>query len=139
MSSHNLETRIDCSVRKRSLSRSGGIKFCRTRSHLPRTLLCTFYSFNEIVLFLYSCKSFNTYFTFQALFINAALFPVCLLVFQLALVVIQFVLLLKSNEWYQMISLSLLQASGGYALFKLTRDSVVVWRLSLAEEMLKNA
>jgi Putative transmembrane protein len=60
-------------------------------------------------------------------------------VFQLALVVIQFVLLLKSNEWYQMISLSLLQASGGYALFKLTRDSVVVWRLSLAEEMLKNA
>jgi hypothetical protein len=38
-----------------------------------------------------------------------------------------------------MISLSLLQASGGYALFKLMRDAVVVWRLSLAEEMLKNA
>ncbi len=59
--------------------------------------------------------------------------------FQLTLVLLQFVLLLRSNEWYQMISLSLLQASGGYALFKLTRDSVVFWRLSLAEDMLKNA
>ena len=75
----------------------------------------------------------------QALFINAALLPICLLVLQLALVAMQFVLLLRSNEWYQMISLSLLQASGGYVLFKLTRDSVVVWRLSLAEDLLKNA
>ncbi|EFX81380.1 hypothetical protein DAPPUDRAFT_303413 [Daphnia pulex] len=76
---------------------------------------------------------------FYALFINAALFQISLLVFQLVLVLLQLILLFRSNEWYQMISLSLLQASGGYALFKLMRDAVVVWRLSLAEEMLKNA
>ena len=69
----------------------------------------------------------------QALFINAALFQIGLLVFQLTLVLLQLVLLFRSSEWYQMISLSLLQASGGYALFKLMRDAVVVWRLSLAE------
>nr|CAH0105905.1 unnamed protein product [Daphnia galeata] len=76
---------------------------------------------------------------FYTLFINAAFFQISLLVFQLVLVLLQLILLFRSNEWYQMISLSLLQASGGYALFKLMRDAVVVWRLSLAEEMLKTA
>lgn len=73
----------------------------------------------------------------KALFINAALFQVGLLVFQLILVLLQLFLLFRSSEWYQMISLSLLQASGGYALFKLMRDAVVCWRISLAEEMMK--
>ena len=72
------------------------------------------------------------------MFINAALFQITLLVFQLVLILLELILLFRSNEWYQIISLSLLQASGGYSLFKLMRDTVVVWRLSLAEEMLKN-
>lgn len=72
------------------------------------------------------------------MFNNAALFQISLLIFQLVLILLELILLFRSNEWYQMISLSLLQASGGYSLFKLMRDAVVVWRLSLAEQMLKN-
>jgi len=75
---------------------------------------------------------------FYAMFNNAALFQISLLIFQLMLILLELILLFRSSEWYQMISLSLLQASGGYSLFKLMRDAVVVWRLSLAEQMLKN-
>lgn len=75
---------------------------------------------------------------FYTIFNNPSV-PLCSLVgFQLSLVVLQVVILIRASEWYQIVSLALLLFANYYTLFKLSRDYLVCWKVYKAEAMIQD-
>lgn len=74
---------------------------------------------------------------FQALFSNPTLLLCNLLALQLVLVAVQLLILFRTVEWYQIISMTLLLVTNYYTLFKLTRDYLVCWKVYRAEQIVQ--
>ncbi|XP_022197457.1 transmembrane protein 39A [Nilaparvata lugens] len=75
---------------------------------------------------------------FYAIFNNPSVLLCSLGGFQLSLVVLQIVILVRASEWYQVISLALLLFANYYTLFKLARDYLVCFRVYKLEELLQD-
>ena len=75
--------------------------------------------------------------TFQAVFNNPSVFLCSLLGLQLSLVIMQVVILVRSSEWYHVVSLALLLFANYYTLFKLSRDYLICWKVYKAEQMIQ--
>uniref|UniRef100_A0A1B6DBM3 Transmembrane protein 39A n=1 Tax=Clastoptera arizonana TaxID=38151 RepID=A0A1B6DBM3_9HEMI len=56
---------------------------------------------------------------------------------QLSLVLLQVVILIRSSDWYQVISIALLLFANYYTLFKLSRDYLVCWKVYKAEAIIQ--
>ncbi|XP_014260397.1 transmembrane protein 39A-A isoform X2 [Cimex lectularius] len=80
----------------------------------------------------------NTHNRFYSLFINPSVLLCSLVAFQLSLVILQLAILIRTSEWYQLISLSILIFVNYYTLFKLGRDYLICWRLYAAEAMIQD-
>lgn len=76
--------------------------------------------------------------TFQAVFNNPSVLLCSLLGLQLSLVIIQIVILVRSSEWYHVVSLALLLFANYYTLFKLSRDYLICWKVYKAEQMIQD-
>ncbi|XP_015604761.1 transmembrane protein 39A isoform X2 [Cephus cinctus] len=72
---------------------------------------------------------------FHALFSNPTMLICTLLGFQLLLVAVQLIILLRTIEWYQILSMTLLLVTNYYTLFKLARDYLVCWKVYRAEQI----
>nr|CAD7195490.1 unnamed protein product [Timema douglasi] len=79
----------------------------------------------------------QTHSRFYAVFSNPSCLVFMLLFLQLAMVLMQLVILVGSSEWYQIISVSLLLFANYYTLFKLFRDYLVCWKVYKAEQMIQ--
>ena len=71
----------------------------------------------------------------QALFNNPTMLLCSLLGLQLLLVAVQLILLVRTVEWYQVLSMTLLLVTNYYTLFKLARDYLVCWKAYRAEQI----
>lgn len=61
-----------------------------------------------------------------------------MLAMHLTLVAVQLVILFHTTEWYKIVSLSFLIVLNNYwALYKLTRDYLVSWRVYRAEQIVQ--
>jgi len=49
----------------------------------------------------------------------------------------QVVILVRSSEWYHVVSLALLLFANYYTLFKLSRDYLICWKVYKAEQMIQ--
>lgn len=78
-----------------------------------------------------------THSRFYAVFMNPSLLLCSLLGLQFVMVVAQMVLLVRSSEWNQIISISLLLFSNYYTLFKLSRDYLILWKIYRAEQLIQ--
>jgi hypothetical protein len=76
--------------------------------------------------------------TFQAVFNNPSVLLGCLLGLQLSLVTIQIVILVRSSEWYRVVSLAVLLFANYYTLFKLCRNYLIWWKVYKAEQVLQD-
>lgn len=74
---------------------------------------------------------------FYAVFNNPSVFLCSLLGLQLSLVIMQVVILVRSSEWYHVVSLALLLFANYYTLFKLSRDYLICWKVYKAEQMIQ--
>ncbi|XP_012255913.2 transmembrane protein 39A isoform X2 [Athalia rosae] len=79
----------------------------------------------------------SSHYRFHALFSNPTMLICSLLGLQLALVVIQLLVLLRTIEWYQILSMTLLLVTNYYTLFKLARDYLVCWKVYRAEQIVQ--
>ncbi|XP_075227233.1 transmembrane protein 39A isoform X2 [Lycorma delicatula] len=79
-----------------------------------------------------------THTRFYAIFNNPSVLLCSLGGFQLSLVILQVVILVRVSEWYQVMSLTLLLVANYYTLFKLARDYLICFRVYKAEEMLQD-
>ncbi|CAG2057656.1 unnamed protein product, partial [Timema podura] len=79
----------------------------------------------------------QTHSRFYAVFSNPSCLVFMLLFLQLAMVLMQLVILVGSSEWYQIISVSLLLFANYYTLFKLFRDYLICWKVYKAEQMIQ--
>ncbi|KAK0163347.1 hypothetical protein PV327_007038 [Microctonus hyperodae] len=79
----------------------------------------------------------SSHYRFYALFSNPTLLLCNLLVLQLVLVAVQLLILFRTVEWYQIISMTLLLVTNYYTLFKLTRDYLVCWKVYRAEQIVQ--
>ncbi|XP_021956778.1 transmembrane protein 39A [Folsomia candida] len=70
---------------------------------------------------------------FHSLF-SSSTFPRLLLGFHLAIELLALLILFKTSEWYQLISVTLLLITSTPTLIRLGRDFLVVWKLYKAEE-----
>ncbi|KAK9511404.1 hypothetical protein O3M35_000065 [Rhynocoris fuscipes] len=75
---------------------------------------------------------------FYAVFQNPSLLFCALVALQLSLVLMQIVILVRTTEWYQVISLSLLIFANYYTLYKLVRDYLICWKVYKAEAMIQD-
>ncbi|KAJ9588511.1 hypothetical protein L9F63_018123 [Diploptera punctata] len=80
----------------------------------------------------------QTHARFYAVFNNPSVLLCSLLGLQLSLVIMQIVILVRSSEWYHVISLALLLFANYYTLFKLSRDYLVCWKVYKAEQMIQD-
>ncbi|PSN42547.1 hypothetical protein C0J52_03827 [Blattella germanica] len=74
----------------------------------------------------------------HAVFNNPSVLLCSLLGLQLSLVIMQIVILVRSSEWYHVVSLALLLFANYYTLFKLSRDYLVCWKVYKAEQMIQD-
>ncbi|KAK0088200.1 hypothetical protein PV325_012867 [Microctonus aethiopoides] len=79
----------------------------------------------------------SSHYRFYALFSNPTLLLCNLLALQLVLVAVQLLILFRTVEWYQIISMTLLLVTNYYTLFKLTRDYLVCWKVYRAEQIVQ--
>lgn len=81
----------------------------------------------------------NSYHTrFYSIFHNPAFFLCSLVGLQLSFVLLQLVILMRTSEWYKIISISLLLFANHYPLFKLARDYLICWKVYKAEAMIQD-
>ncbi|GLH14971.1 Uncharacterized protein GBIM_19393 [Gryllus bimaculatus] len=80
----------------------------------------------------------QTHARFYAVFHNPSVFVCSLLGLQLSVVFVQIVVLVRSSEWYHVVSLALLLFANYYTLFKLCRDYLVCWKVYKAEQMIQD-
>ncbi|KZC07548.1 Transmembrane protein 39A [Dufourea novaeangliae] len=74
---------------------------------------------------------------YPALFNNPTMLLCSLLGLQLLLVGAQLFILLRSNDWYQVLSITLLLLINYYPLFKITRDYLICWKVYHAEQIIQ--
>ncbi|XP_073982400.1 transmembrane protein 39A [Rhodnius prolixus] len=75
---------------------------------------------------------------FYSVFNNPSVLLCSLVGLQLSLVLLQLVILVRTSEWYQVISLSLLIFANYYTLYKLARDYLISWKVYKAEAMIQD-
>ncbi|XP_066993587.2 transmembrane protein 39A isoform X3 [Anabrus simplex] len=80
----------------------------------------------------------QTHARFYAVFNNPTALVFSLLGLQLFLVAVQVVVLVRSSEWYHVVSVTLLLFANYYTLFKLCRDYLVCWKVYKAEQMIQD-
>ncbi|XP_047344049.1 transmembrane protein 39A isoform X1 [Vespa velutina] len=74
---------------------------------------------------------------FHILFSNPTILLCSLLGLQLLLVGAQLFILIRTTEWYQVLSMTLLLVINYYTLFKVTRDYLVCWKVYRAEQIIQ--
>lgn len=74
---------------------------------------------------------------FQAWFHNPSWLFSLLWFLQLALVITQMLMLLYANEWYQILSMTLLVLFSYYTLFQVTRDYLISARVYRVEQIIQ--
>ncbi|KAH0952783.1 hypothetical protein HN011_011761 [Eciton burchellii] len=77
------------------------------------------------------------HYRFHLLFNNPAMLVCSLLALQLVMVGVQLFILLRTNEWYQIVSMTLLLIMNYYTLFKLTRDYLICSKVYRAEQIIQ--
>lgn len=77
------------------------------------------------------------HYRFHALFNDPTIFLSSLLGLQLLLASIKLLILLRTTEWYQVFSITLLLIANYYTLFKVARDSFICWKLYHAEQVIQ--
>ncbi|KAF6211546.1 hypothetical protein GE061_012059 [Apolygus lucorum] len=75
---------------------------------------------------------------FYSVFYNPSFLMCSLVGLQLSLVLLQLGILIRTTEWYQVLSLSLLLFANYYTLFKLARDYLICWKVYKAEAMIQD-
>lgn len=60
-----------------------------------------------------------------------------LLGLQLVLVCLQLLILIRTTDWYQILSMTLLLVINYYTLFKVTRDYLICWKVYHAEQIIQ--
>ncbi|XP_017889783.1 transmembrane protein 39A isoform X1 [Ceratina calcarata] len=78
----------------------------------------------------------SNHYRFYILFRNPALFFSYLLGLQLLLICVQLFILLRTNDWYQVLSITWLLVINYYTLFKVTRDFLICWKVYHAEQII---
>lgn len=73
----------------------------------------------------------------QTLFSNPTMLLCSLLSLQLLLVGAQLYILIRTTEWYQVLSMTLLLVINYYTLFKVARDYLVCWKVYRAERIIQ--
>lgn len=79
----------------------------------------------------------SSHYRFHALFGNPTMLICSLLGLQLLLVIVQLIILLRTIEWYQVLSMTLLLVTNYYTLFKLARDYLVCSKVYRAEQIVQ--
>ncbi|XP_043269249.1 transmembrane protein 39A isoform X2 [Venturia canescens] len=79
----------------------------------------------------------SSHYRFHALFSSPTMLLCSLLGLQLLLVAVQLVILVRTVEWYQVLSMALLLVTNYYTLFKLARDYLVCWKVYRAEQIVQ--
>ncbi|XP_011302897.1 transmembrane protein 39A [Fopius arisanus] len=79
----------------------------------------------------------SSHYRFYALFNNPTMLICSLLSLQLVLVAVQLLILLRTVEWYQVLSMTLLLVTNYYTLFKLARDYLICWKVYRAERIVQ--
>ncbi|XP_015110557.1 transmembrane protein 39A [Diachasma alloeum] len=79
----------------------------------------------------------SSHYRFYALFSNPTMLICSLLSLQLVLVAVQLLILLRTVEWYQVLSMTLLLVTNYYTLFKLARDYLICWKVYRAERIVQ--
>jgi len=77
----------------------------------------------------------STHQKFEVMFSGSS-FARLLLGFHVSLITLGLLILLRTSEWYQVISISTLMISALYTFIRLGRDFLIVWKLYQAEEIL---
>ncbi|KAL1131675.1 hypothetical protein AAG570_011288 [Ranatra chinensis] len=80
----------------------------------------------------------NAHTRFYSVFNNPSILLSSLVGLQLSLVLLQIVILVRSSEWYQVVSLTLLLFANYYTLFKLARDYLICWKIYKAEALIQD-
>ncbi|XP_001605402.1 transmembrane protein 39A [Nasonia vitripennis] len=79
----------------------------------------------------------SSHYRFYALFGNPTILQCSLLGLELTLVAVQMMILVRTTEWYRVLSMSLLIVTNYYTLFRLTRDYLVCWKVYRAEQIVQ--
>ncbi|XP_078043036.1 transmembrane protein 39A isoform X2 [Augochlora pura] len=79
----------------------------------------------------------SNHYRFYALFNNPTMLLFSLLGLQLLLVGTQLFILLRTTDWYQVLSITLLILINYYPLFKITRDYLICWKVYHAEQIIQ--
>ncbi|KAJ8675443.1 hypothetical protein QAD02_011229 [Eretmocerus hayati] len=74
---------------------------------------------------------------FHTLFGNPTVLQCSLLGLELTLIGVQLMILIRTTEWYKILSISLLIVTNYYTLFRLTRDYLVCWKVYRAEQIVQ--
>ncbi|XP_071863825.1 transmembrane protein 39A isoform X2 [Bombus fervidus] len=74
---------------------------------------------------------------FYALFGNPTMLLCSMLALQLFIVCIQLLILLRTTDWYQVLSITLLLVINYHNLFKITRDYLICWKVYNAEQIIQ--
>ncbi|XP_033342201.2 transmembrane protein 39A isoform X2 [Megalopta genalis] len=79
----------------------------------------------------------SNHYRFYALFSNPTMLLFSLLGLQLLLVGTQLFILLRTTDWYQVLSITLLLLINYYPLFKITRNYLICWKVYHAEQIIQ--
>ncbi|XP_050479759.1 transmembrane protein 39A isoform X4 [Bombus huntii] len=79
----------------------------------------------------------SNHYRFYALFSNPTMLLCSILGLQLLLVCAQLLILLRTTDWYQVLSITLLLVINYYTLFKVTRDYLICWKVYHAEQIIQ--
>ncbi|PBC34616.1 Transmembrane9A [Apis cerana cerana] len=79
----------------------------------------------------------SNHYRFYALFSNPTMLLCSMLGLQLLLVCAQLFILLRTTDWYQVLSITLLLLINYYTLFKITRDYLICWKVYHAEQIIQ--
>ncbi|XP_068971814.1 transmembrane protein 39A isoform X4 [Bombus flavifrons] len=79
----------------------------------------------------------SNHYRFYALFSNPTVLLCSILGLQLLLVCAQLLILLRTTDWYQVLSITLLLVINYYTLFKVTRDYLICWKVYHAEQIIQ--
>ncbi|XP_014599514.1 PREDICTED: transmembrane protein 39A isoform X2 [Polistes canadensis] len=79
----------------------------------------------------------RSHYRFHIVFNNPTMLLCLLLGLQLLLVGTQLFILIRTTEWYQVLSMTLLLVINYYTLFKVTRDYLICWKVYRAEQIIQ--
>lgn len=75
---------------------------------------------------------------FYTVFYNPSFLMCALVGLQMSLVSLQMVILMRTSEWYKVLSVSLLLFANHYPLFRMTRDYLICWKVYKAEALIQD-